>query len=60
MYMNVYQIHELYKKYCQKKKELIAGKSVSFYDYLFNNKNNYKIEEFCKACSYQNYYNVIN
>jgi len=58
-YMNVYQIHELYKKYCQKKKELAAGKRLSFYDYLFNNKNNYKIEDFCKACNYQNYYNVI-
>lgn len=58
-YMNVYQIHDLYKKYCQQKKELILGKRPSFYDYLFNNKNNYKLEDFCKACSYKNYYNII-
>ena len=32
---------------------------MSFYDYLYNNKNNYKIEDFCKICTYNNYYNVI-
>lgn len=58
-YMNIYQIHELYKKYCQKKKVIDGKQTLSFYDYLFNNKNNYKIEDFCKACNYQNYYNVI-
>jgi 5'-3' exonuclease len=58
-YMNIYQIHELFKKYCEKKNVNNKKKTLSFYDYLINNKNNYKIEDFCKACSYQNYYNII-
>ena len=55
-YMNIYQIHELYKKYCSQSNR---KKTLSFYDYLYNNKNNYKIEDFCKICTYNNYYNVI-
>lgn len=56
-HMNIRLIHSLYLKYCNYKS--IKHKNISFYDYLNNHKNNYKLEQFCKICDYNNFYNVL-